>query len=279
MIFYKTSTYGNDFIIVDQSEFDKTGINRKDFSKRICDRNHGAGANGVVFFKTSNKGYNFSIYNSDGSKAEVSGNGMAGLSAVLFTTKETGDKLKLNTDIGRRNIILKKKEKQGCLQLVDMGIPNFNEKKFFPFLVNEKKEYLFEGISFIPVSTGNPHAVVFLHKREDRKILERLGKTIESGNIFPQKTNVEFIFPIEQNKSHDILVVEVLFYERGAGITPFSSTGSTAVFAVLHELGISEKSILIKTEEKSVPITQKNKIFIESYTKIVYKGEYYEYKK
>ncbi len=276
MIFYKTSTYGNDFIIVDQAGFSGIDSERGSFSKQICDRDNGIGSDGVVFYKTLDKGFGFIIYNSDGSRAEISGNGMAGLSAVLFKIRGTGDELELSTDIGFRNIILKEKDKQGYIQLVDMGIPDFNKKEFFPFLISGKREYLFKGISFVPVSTGNPHAVIFLHKREDRKVLEDLGKIVESGNIFPEKTNVEFVFPIGQRNSHNIPLVEVLFYERGAGITPFSSTGSAAVLAVLYKLGISGSSIFIKTEKESVAITYKKKIFIESYTKIVYKGEYYE---
>lgn len=276
MIFYKTSTSGNDFIIVDRVEFDKLGKNKSIFAEEICDKNKGTGADGVIFFSSGKKIFNFSIFNSDGSEAEISGNGMAGLAAMLFSTGESKEQIKLKTGAGIRTIRLIAKEGNGYRQEVDMGLPEFNEKKFFPFLTPGKKEYEYKGTRFFPVSTGNPHAVVFLQKHPaEIEELEITGRELESGDIFPERTNVEIIFPIDRNNFEDIPVIETFFYERGAGVTPFSSTGSTAVFSVLHDLGIAGDSIKINTTEDPVLISLKEKIFIESYTKIVYKGEYH----
>ena len=276
MIFHKTSTSGNDFIIVDLVEFNKLGKDRGVFAEEICDRNRGTGADGVIFFSPGEEAYNFSIFNSDGSEAEISGNGMAGLAATLFSTGEKTELIKLKTGAGIRTIRLLTKEGSSYRQEIDMGLPEFNEKKFFPFLTPGKKEYEHKGTHFFPVSTGNPHAVVFLEKEPaEIEELEITGRELESGDIFPERTNVEFIFPIDKADFEDIPVIEAFFYERGAGVTPFSSTGSTAVFSVLHDLGIAGDSIKIKTPEEPILISLKERIYIESYTKIVYKGEYH----
>ena len=280
MIFHKTSTSGNDFIIIDRVEFNKLGKDEGEFAKEICDKIEGPGADGVIFFLPEDDVFNFSIFNSDGSEAEISGNGMAGLSATLFSMKENRNPIKLRTRAGTRIIRLIDKEGNGFRQEVDMGLPDFNEKKFFPFLTPGRKEYEYEGINFFPVSTGNPHVVVILKEYpEDIAKLKMSGMILESGNIFPHRTNVEFVFPIDKTSPEDIPVIETLFYERGAGLTPFSSTGSTAVFAVLHDLGLVGDSLKIKTFEEPVLISLKKRISIESYTKIVYKGEYVTGKK
>lgn len=275
MIFHKTSTSGNDFIIVDRVEFAKLGRSERNFTEEICDKVNGSGADGVIFFSPEDETFSFSIFNSDGSEAEISGNGMAGLSATLFSMKKGRGPIKLRTRAGTRIIRLIDKDRNGFTQEVDMGIPDFNENKFFPFLTPGRKEYEYKGISFFPVSTGNPHAVVLLKEYpKDLTKLEKSGKILESGSIFPQKTNVEFVFPLEKPNTEYIPIIETFFFERGAGITPFSSTGSTAVFAVLHKLGMVSDSIKIRTSEEPVLISLKKRIYIESYTKIVYKGEY-----
>ncbi|MCK4889750.1 MAG: diaminopimelate epimerase, partial [Candidatus Aminicenantes bacterium] len=100
MIFHKTSTSGNDFIIVDRVEFNRLGKDEGEFAKEICNKIEGPGADGVIFFLPENDIFNFSIFNSDGSEAEISGNGMAGLSATLFSMKKSRDMIKLQTRAG-----------------------------------------------------------------------------------------------------------------------------------------------------------------------------------
>jgi len=275
MIVYKTSTSGNDFLIVDRSGFNGSDKDRGPFAIEICSRKVKTRADGVIFFSGKNDTFDFSIFNKDGSEAEISGNGMAGLSSVLFATGRADKKITLRTTAGNRTITLIDSIDERYTLRVDMGFPEFNEKKFFPFLIPGKKEYEYKGIRFYPVSTGNPHAVVILDTHiRDLSRLEKIGSEIESGEIFPERTNVEFVFPVKDPGTKNVPLIEAFFYERGAGVTPFSSTGSTAVFSVLHSLGIIGDSMMIKTSEGPVPIFIKDRIFIESHTKIVYKGVY-----
>ncbi len=272
MIFYKTSTSGNDFIIVDRGEFGAPENKDTEFSKDICEKEK---ADGVIFYSIENEVVDFQIVNSDGSYAEISGNGMAGLSTVLFASGKYEDKIILRTSSGIRTIRLIETNNIIFKLQVDMGLPEFNEKKFFPFLEPGKNEYEYDGTRFYPVSTGNPHAVIILDEHiDDMSKLECIGKKMESGSIFPERTNVEFIFPITKKINNSTPVIEAFFYERGAGVTSFSSTGTTAVFSILNSLGKIGNSMKIQTPDGLVQVCLKDKIFIESSTKIVYKGEY-----
>ena len=152
--------------------------------------------------------------------------------------------------------------------------PDFHNSDFFPFLeINhlEKPLYRFhehEGIRFYPVSVGNPHVVVLMEKMPNEETLIGMGQTLESAVLFPQKTNVELV--VFENESD----CRVFYYERGVGPTLSSSTGSSAVFAVLRKLGRIRDRLTIKTQGGGIKIYGKTGIHIESFSKIVYKGIY-----
>jgi diaminopimelate epimerase len=276
MIFYKTSTSGNDFIIVDRGEFDLTGRDPGEFAREICNRDHGAGADGIIFYSHGENITGFRIINSDGSGAEISGNGMAGLASVLFFLDKSREKVTLESPAGTRSVELAGREGNTFLQIIDMGSPRFDNKGHFPFLVEERLNYEYGGMKFFPVSTGNPHAVILLEGKEPQiGDLISTGKILGSAEIFPQGTNVEFVHPFNTPQGDNIPLIRTVFVERGAGVTPFSSTGSTAVFSVLARLGLVGDRIRIAAGDNDIPIHKTgDNVFIESSTKIVYKGEY-----
>ncbi len=277
MILHKTTTSGNDFIIVSRREFEKTLSDENKFIKNVCDRNKNLGADGVIFYTEREKFIEFSIFNNDGNEAEISGNGMAGLSAVMFSEGFKTDKIKLKTKIGIRNIKFLGRIGSKLRLDVDMGIPDFNDKFHFPFIKSGKKNYEYKGIRFYPVSTGNPHAVVLLEENHiSISDLSDTGNLISNAPVFPNKTNVEFIFPFNPDYRKKIPEVKVFFYERGVGVTKSSSTGSTAVFSVMNRLNIVKDTLKIHGDEDPIIIFKKgDSVSIESLTKIVYKGEYH----
>ena len=272
MIIHKTSTSGNDFVIVSRKEFLQTGEKEPDFAIKVCAEEE---ADGVIFYSPAEEGADFRIVNSDGSGAEISGNGMAGLASVLFATGICKDRAVLNTTAGTRIIELIEQNDPLFRLRVDMGLPDFKNRKFFPFLAGSQNEYDYRGIPFYPVSTGNPHAVVILEQfPEDTGELVKQGGELEAAEIFPMRTNVEFVLRPDSENREEVPLIRTFFYERGAGVTPFSSTGTTAVFSVLHRLGLIGDSMKMETGEGPVPVMLKDKILIESSTQIVYKKEY-----
>jgi len=274
MIFYKTVSAGNDFLHIDVKELNTENIDsrvfREHLARHLCQRKTGVGADGVVYYAigVSEKYLDFEIFNQDGSEAELSGNGMAGLSALLFYLNKFKDQVTLNTRVGQKTHQLIQRKKNNFKLKIEIGEPDFYNTVFFPFLTKKKIEYTYKTIRFYPVSLGNPHAVVLLDRKLPDERLNKMGELLESANIFPQKTNVELVvFKNEEN-------CQPFYFERGVGRTLSSSTGSAAVFAVLQKLKFIQSQLLVDTPEGKIKIYGKRSVYIENFTKIVYKGIY-----
>jgi len=336
VIFYKTVSCGNDFILIDIDEYRSAAaavITKGQLANRICAGHTGAGADGVVYYKISRDTtpVDFEIFNRDGSEAELSGNGMAGLSALFFYLNKSADQdyVVLNTKAGpKRNTCLQREKNKFRLK-IEIGTANFQNYDFFPFLSISRKSlqtkqafemtpakerhqadrewvggatpfemtpakerhqtdrewvggatpkggYRYNGITFYPVSVGNPHAVVLVEEDIAPDKPGQIGRMLEGAPIFPYKTNVELVLPtgaepVDYEKGGNF---RVFFYERGVGQTRSSSTGSAAVFAVLQKLNLITHTLTIPYPDDSIKISGKNKIYIENYTEIVYKGVY-----
>jgi len=317
--FYKTVSCGNDFILIDRDEYQSAAaplITKEQLARKICSRHAGAGADGVVFYKIfpGTAHVDFEIFNRDGSEAELSGNGMAGLSALFFYLDQPGhqDHVVLNTKAGpKRNTCLHRENNKFRLK-IEIGMANFQNHDFFPFLSvpgkslqkkqtfemtppkerhqadrewvgaatpfleKDKWGYQYQGITFYPVSVGNPHAVVLVEEDITPDKAGQIGQMLEGAPIFPYKTNVELVLPtgvepVNYEKGENF---RVFFYERGVGQTRSSSTGSAAVFAVLQKLNLITHTMTIPYPDEFIKISGKNKIYIENYTEMVYKGVY-----
>lgn len=281
MIFYKTVSAGNDFLHIDVKDMEEI-ISAVDESQtpgipelksrlagRLCERRTGAGADGVIFYSLNHDSVDFRIFNRDGTEAELSGNGMAGLSAVLFHLGKFNDTITLNTRAGQKTHYLLNRDGNNFSLQIEIGEPDFSNRTFFPFLEDNRREYLFKDIRFYPVSVGNPHAVILLENDLPDEELEKIGEMFENGDIFPRKTNVELV------RFKDAENCGVYYYERGVGRTRSSSTGSAAVFSVLQNLKAVAEGLTVTTRDDTIKIYGKSKsVFVESYSKIVYKGIY-----
>jgi diaminopimelate epimerase len=271
MIFYKTVSAGNDFIQVDLEGLSLRGHReREQLAVALCHPKNGPGADGVIFRETKEEKIDFSIYNRDGTEAELSGNGMAGCAAVLFYLKGDRDSetVILSTRVGDKNISLLKMEGNRFTLNVEIGAPDFSDRGFFPFLEENKHDYPFEDIVFTPVSVGNPHVVVVLKGEIPQGELTKLGERLEGADIFPRRTNVEFVSRIGNGRC------KAFYYERGVGPTGSTSTGSAAIYAVLQKKGLVDNQLAIDTPMGMVKLSGRSKIYVENYTEIVYKGIY-----
>lgn len=269
MIFYKTVAAGNDFLHFkysgDEPDFDPALK-----AVELCDRHEGAGADGLVCYSEKSENiFSFRIFNKDGGEAELSGNGMGGCASVIFNNYDINS-LIFETKVGRKHISLKKREKNIFTLSVEIGEPDFSNISFFPFIENSETVTI-AGYTLHPVSVGNPHVVVLPEKTPDYETLIRDGRMLESHELFPQGTNVEFILPSSRLSEG---IAEVFFYERGAGYTKSSSTGSSAVYAVLQKLGKlnNNEPLTITTEKGPVIVSGSRIIHIENRVKVVYKG-------
>ena len=222
---------GNDFVIVDYDEYKKTGMDLSSLAKRICNRNFGIGADGLIVPKTkdiktgSDIGWYF--YNSDGSTAQMCGNGMRCFARYVYDKKLVSKTFfTVDTEAGliRPELLM-----NGYVK-VNMGNPILKDSDI-PFSGERVLSVSDKTFEITPVSMGNPHCVIFIDG-EPLDYAKKYGADIECHSYFPQKTNVEFVRVLSQGE------IDLCVYERGCGITLACGTGACAsvVASVLNNL-------------------------------------------
>ena len=269
MIFYKTSSFGNDFIEIDENDLPAGAADKCLLAREICDAHRAVGADGVVFYRARRNEFYFQIHNRDGGEAELSGNGMAGLAAVLFQRRLGSSPLRLLTKSGPRRVALLGRAGPVFQLQVEIGRADFSNRQNFPFLKDKQDSYVIDELKFYPLIVGNPHAVVLCQEEPAAEMLPALGKKLASHGRFPFGVNVEFVY------FSDAEHCRVFFYERGVGPTLASSTGSAAVFAVLRQLGLVNDRLLVDCGADKIVVTWKQGIFIHNFTRLICRGNYF----
>lgn len=220
---------GNDFVIIDYTEYEKTGLPMETLAKKICDRNFGVGADGLIIPKTdtSDTDIGWYFFNSDGSTAQMCGNGMRCFAKYAYDNKLVNKKeFSVQTLAG----VIKPKLLDDGFVRVNMGNPILEHAKI-PFrglntvIVNGREFDIF------PVSMGNPHCIIFTDE-DPMPLAQNYGPFIEKHEFFPEKTNTEFVRIISPAE------MDMRVFERGCGITLACGTGACAsvVAAVLNNL-------------------------------------------
>ena len=221
---------GNDFVLLDFEEYKKFNKDMAEVAKLLCDRHFGAGADGMIIPDTNPNGQTdiaWHFYNSDGSSAQMCGNGMRCFAKYVYDKGLVkSEKFSVMTLAG---IIKPEILDDGCVK-VNMGKPILEDDKI-PF--NGKRKVIIRDKTFdiTPVSMGNPHCVVFTDE-DPLYLAENYGPDMEKHPFFPEKTNTEFVRIISPKE------VEMCVYERGCGITLACGTGAcaTVVAGVLNNL-------------------------------------------
>lgn len=264
--FTKMQGLGNDFILLDDMS---GGLKLAPEAVRVlCDRHFGIGADGVITVSPSDRAdLKMRIFNSDGSEAEMCGNGIRCF-ALLVRDRGLfpGPDLSVETLAG---IIRPRIE--GEMVAVDMGEPEFDSEKIPVNLPGEVIDYpvVFEGrkVSITCVSMGNPHCVIFYPPQASPPVTE-LGPVIETDPLFPEKTNVEFI-RVRSRGELDFAV-----WERGAGVTLACGTGACAAVAAAARTGRTGREVLVHLPggDLSIEWRQNNHIFMTGPAVEVFRG-------
>ncbi len=234
---------GNDFVIVDYDEFIKLNMKITDAAKMLCDRHFGIGADGLIIPNTSTEDADIGwfFYNSDGSTAQMCGNGMRCFAKYVYDNKLVDKKMfSVKTLAG----IIKPEILDDGFVRVNMAQPILEPEKI-PFIPSHNLNYkisvknmIFEGNA---VSMGNPHFVIFVAPEDDvMEFAKEYGPIIETSAEFPEKTNVEFV------KIKSYKKIELAVWERGCGITLACGTGACAsvVAGILN--GYIENSVEVQ---------------------------------
>jgi diaminopimelate epimerase len=275
--FIKMEGLGNDFIILDdRDEKIEQYENYPAVAKRLCSRHFGIGADGIILIRKSmDHDIKFRIYNSDGSQAQMCGNGMRCFAKYLYENKILLQK-KMRVDTKAGTVIPEViSDDKGLVRSVrvDMGEPvllcrdipfkSGNEKAIEECLTVGDTEYC-----ITTVSMGNPHAVIFVDdvKKVD---IKRIGPSIESHERFPEKTNVEFIEVLNKRE----LTMKV--WERGSGITLACGTGACAALVAANLTGRASDKAIIHLDGGDLDIhwdKETNHIFKTGPATLVFEG-------
>jgi diaminopimelate epimerase len=212
--FTKAHAYGNDFLYV---RLDAVHDVRLDtLARELCDRHSGIGADGLIVFEPAADGASMTLFNADGSRAEVSGNGVRGLGAILMRDAAAPlDEVRIRTEAGTKKVSRVPGEPAATRRdyRTEMGLPRD--------LRQTRLQAGGESVDLIVMDFGNPQTII-LGPLPDRERFARLGAALERHEAFPAGTNVEFAH-VEHPET-----VRILIWERGVGPTFSSGTGSCA---------------------------------------------------
>lgn len=238
--FSKMEGLGNDFIVMDDRDGSiEAGISYSELSKILCDRHFGIGGDGIILVKPSkDHDIRFVIYNSDGSRADMCGNGMRCFAKYLYEKKIIDNKqIRVQTDAGTvvPEVVANPSGRVTSVK-VDMGPPVLPCRDV-PF-ISDKDTAIDEPVdmadgttvTLTAVGMGNPHAVVFVDDLSEVDVAGQ-GRAIEIHPRFPAKTNVEFIQVMDDQ------TLKMKVWERGAGMTLACGTGACAALTAAHVTG------------------------------------------
>lgn len=231
----KMQGLGNDFVILDYAEYEKTKMPMPSLAIRLCDRNFGVGADGLIIPKlrpeTGDIGWYF--YNSDGTIPQMCGNGIRCFAKYARDNKLVhSNKFNVETLAG---IITPEILADGSVK-VNMSKPILVPEKIpFKCEYNLNYDLNLNGKSFKinAVSMGNPHCIIFIDDNSDLlQLAKTYGPKIENHPLFPEKTNVEFVKVVSRDE------IDLRVFERGCGITLACGTGAcaTVVAGILNNL-------------------------------------------
>ena len=277
MKFTKMHGCGNDYIYIDGAKEHIAQEEKPDFVRRVSDRHFGIGGDGVIFINPSDEAdFEMEMYNADGSRAEMCGNGIRCVAKFVYD-KGLTDKTDISViSCGKiKYLQLSLKDNKVDTVRVNMGAPELIAANV-PVLC-DKEQAVDEPITvqdteykMTCVSMGNPHAVVFMDQVADLTI-DQIGPYFENHARFPKRVNVEFVKKIDRNN------VEMRVWERGTGETLACGTGccATAVACVLND--VTDDTVTVHVLGGEIEISwdrSENLVYMTGPAETVFEGLY-----
>jgi diaminopimelate epimerase len=250
LTFTKMHGLGNDFVMLPHAPAD---TDPAQLARQLCDRHFGVGADGLIFPAPPTDANAFDVqfvyYNSDGSRAEMCGNGIRCFALYLKTKNLLPAALferplRVETPAG----LIQPQLNADNTVTVDMGPPILTPATI-PFtpatpaegpLLRTPIPVLNTTVPVTPVSMGNPHAIIFQDELPSSLDPVVFGPAIETHSAFPAKTNVEFVKKVAPN------VLNVVVWERGCGFTLACGTGACATAVAAHLAGLTDRQVEIQ---------------------------------
>jgi len=256
VLFTKATACGNDFLIIDGMY---APADLAAFSRRICDRHQGIGADGVEWlFPAQDADVRARLFNADGSEAEISGNGTRCVAAHICS-KQAKERIAVRTGAGVKLCMLTAHSENQYEFEIDMGQPQVGDE----FLI----KLAFGDVRGIPVSMGNPHYVVFVNGFAPGWQAE--AAEIARHHDFKHGINVEFVTVSDSGNVH------VRFFERGVGETLSSGTGScaAAVASIVAKKAVSP--VRVHTPGGAQTVRWEERVFLRGPAQLICRGEFF----
>ena len=259
--FTKAHGAKNDFLLTWRKDAPAAG--HADLARAFCDRHTGVGADGWMLVDPPTSAEDdgaIQLYNSDGSTAEISGNGTRCAAAFLIRHGYAADRVRIRTGAGVKSLRLLNRTDLAFTFEMNMGRPEIANLHFdLPLSAGPR------DVTILWV--GNPQcAMPVAHFDFDWRAL---GAEIESHPHFPNRTNVSFV------KSVDAHTIDVRFYERGAGETMSSGTGSTGAAATAAARGLVTSPVRVLTPAGPIDLRLEDDIYLTGPAEIVAEGEFF----
>jgi diaminopimelate epimerase len=262
MKFTKAHAYGNDFIYVRQDAV--AGIGGPDLARELCDRHTGIGADGLILFETVADGASMRLFNADGSRAEVSGNGVRALGALLMRGRlDAAAEVTIETEAGPKRVRRAQPAGDGARQhfTTSMGLPRALRQ--VDLTVQD------DALRAVVMDFGNPQTVL-LGPLPDRVRFERLGRNLEHHPQFPDGTNIEFAHVEGPG------VVRILIWERGVGPTTSSGTGSCAALVAAAAFGGADRTADVIAPGGTQRVEwREDSVYLTGWAEILFDGEWH----
>jgi diaminopimelate epimerase len=226
----KSHAFGNDFLLIDA--FDFSGIpDPLTFAREVCGRHRGLGADGLIVFEAREAGASMQLFNADGSRSEVSGNGVRCLAAWIVSTQqlEKGVFVDVDTDAGLKSLELLDRSEGRYTFCAAMGEPEQIEQHLFT--IGD------QSVAAVTLRVGNPQCVVLGDVTEAR--LHTIGRALAVHPHFPEGTNVELATVEAPDR------VRILIWERGVGPTEASGTGACAAAVAAIRFGGATRDVQV----------------------------------
>lgn len=282
--FTKMQGCGNDYIYVNGFTEKIPQEEKTELVRHISDRHFGIGGDGVIFINPSSEAdFEMEMYNADGSRAEMCGNGIRCVAKYVYD-KGLTDKTDISVISCGQIKYLQLFLKEGRVDTVrvNMGAPELRPERI-PVTVAEagmplEKERIVNAPIIVQgkeykmtcVSMGNPHAVIFLEDVTNLEI-EQIGPYFENHERFPKRINTEFV------KVLDKKTVQMRVWERGTGETLACGTGCCAAVVACILNGLTDEKVTVKLLGGEIEIEwdrEANLVYMTGPAVTVFEGEY-----
>jgi diaminopimelate epimerase len=254
----KGHAYGNDFLLVPESEV--AGRNLEQLSQAMCHRQTGIGADGLIVYVLDSDRVRMQLFNADGSRAEVSGNGVRCLAALASRERPGTSTVTIETQAGPKILELMERRGDALTFRAAMGAPQDIRRL--------ELEAAGERVHAVALSVGNPQCVLLDDPLQDAR-MHKLGPALEHHPKFPNRTNVSFV-AVEAPER-----IRILIWERGVGPTRASGTGACGAAVAAAAYGGAARDVEVISPGGSQRVEwREDGLYLTGWATLVFEGRW-----